>query len=336
MFDDGQWQTPAPLFREQADLLVVDVHGVGVPDVLSHPIERLHIGNWAQSPVLEGVALLVEGFAQMCVQLDAIVSRHLGRLAHQFGGHRKWRAWRQHDLQHRAGRGVVIPFDDADGILEDGAFVLHAIVRRQPAFRLAERHASARHREPDAKLGGGRDLVIDLAAVLEHIGVVEHRRAAGSGQLGAADQHRGARVFRRPARPNAIVRFEPGKQVGVLPGRQVAGENLVEMMVTVDEAGKQDMPPQIEHEVGALREFGGRTNILDHAVACEQAGIPQFAPLPVHRHDHVGILREQCAHLISRTSPSRWRGSPVCSEIVVESGTNTKAGRTLGRARRRS
>ena len=193
-------------------------------------------------------------------------------------------------------------------------FILDAIVGRQAAFRLAERHAAARHREAHAELARGRDLVIDVAAVLEHIGMVKHRRAAGRRQLGAADQHRGARGLRRPARPDAIVRLEPGKQVGVLRRRQVARKHLVEMVVAVDEARKQDLPGRSRTEVRARRQLGGRSDLLDHAVTCEQAGIPQFAPLVVHRHDHVGILREQCAHLISRTSPSRWRGRRLVRE----------------------
>ena len=201
------------------------------------------------------------------------------------------------------GAGSWYCLDDADAVLEDRVFVLHAIVRRQAAFRLAERHAAARDREADAELGGSRDLIVDLAAVLEDIGVVEHRRAAGQGQLGAADQHRGARVFRRPAAPDAVMRLEPGKQVGVLPRRQVAGEDLVEVMVAVDQAGKQDVAREVEHDVGALRQLGGRPDLLDHAVAGEQPGVRQFAPLPVHRHEHVGILRQQRRHRVPRKSP---------------------------------
>jgi hypothetical protein len=242
---------------------------------------------------------------------------------------------RQHDLQHRARRGIVIFFDDADAILEDRGFVFHAIVRRQAAFRLAERHASARDREPDAEFGGGRDLIIDLAAILEDIGVVEHRRAAGQGEFRAADQHRGAGVFRRPARPDVVVRLEPRKQVGVLTRRQVACENLVEMVVTVDETGEQDVAPQVEDDIRALREFRGRPNFLDHAVACKQAGIPQFAPLRVHRHEHVGIFREQRRHrglLLWRRQRSP---SPVAAS-VIESATSTKADRHYANARTRN
>src|SRR6266404_1650163 len=68
-----------------------------------------------------------------------------------------------------------------------------------------------------AIFGGCRDLVIHLAAVLEDIGVIEHRGTARQCQLPATDQYRGARIFRGPASPDAVVRLEPGKQVRVLP-----------------------------------------------------------------------------------------------------------------------
>ena len=96
---------------------------------------------------------------------------------------------------------MVVFLDHADAVLEDRVFVLHAIVRRQAAFRLAERHAAARDREADAEFGGSGDLIVDLAAVLKDIGVIEHRGAAGQSEFGAADQHRGAGVFRRSAPP---------------------------------------------------------------------------------------------------------------------------------------
>jgi hypothetical protein len=42
--------------------------------------------------------------------------------------------------------------------------------------------------EPNAELSRRLDLVIDLMAALEHVGVVEHGRAARQGELGKPDQ----------------------------------------------------------------------------------------------------------------------------------------------------
>ena len=75
-------------------------------------------------------------------------------------------------------------------------------------------------------------------------------------------------------------------------GRDVAGENLVEMMVAVDQARQQNMARQIEDAVRRCGQACSRTDLLDDAVAGEQAGVAQLAPLTVHGHEHVGILRE--------------------------------------------
>src|SRR5208283_6012692 len=97
-------------------------------------------------------------------------------------------------------------------------FVLYTIVRRQAAFGLAERHTAPRHDEANADFRRRMDLIIDLAAILEDIGVVEDRRAAGACELCAADNHRGAGVFRSAGSPNPVMRLEPREEVRVLAG----------------------------------------------------------------------------------------------------------------------
>jgi hypothetical protein len=58
---------PGALGGENADLLIADVNRVRVPDVLAHPIERLHVGDRAHPHMLEGVALLIQRLAKMRV-----------------------------------------------------------------------------------------------------------------------------------------------------------------------------------------------------------------------------------------------------------------------------
>ena len=217
----------------------------------------------------------------------------------------------------------MIALDDADAVPEDRLLGFDAVVRRQAALRLAERHAAARHHEAHADLGRGGDLVVDPAAILEDIGVVEHGGAARERQLAAADQHRGAGVVRRPAAPDPVMRLQPGKQVGVLPGRQVARQDLVEVVVAVDQAGQHDVALEVEHAIGGLRQTGGRADLLDHAVAGEQPGIRQLAALPVHRHEHVGILREQGRHVV----PPELSAAPI-------GGENSTVGRQAAIANR--
>ena len=88
MLDDGQWQTPAPL-REQPDLRIINMYGVRVPDIVADPVERFHVGHRSQSHMRQGVAFLIEGLAQVRVQMDPVVARHPGRLAHEIGGDRE-------------------------------------------------------------------------------------------------------------------------------------------------------------------------------------------------------------------------------------------------------
>ena len=108
----------------------------------------------------------------------------------------------------------------------------------------------------DADLLGGGDLVIDAAAIREDIGVVEDRRAPGRRQFGEPHERRPAGRLRRTAGPDPVVGSEPGKQVIVLRGRQVARERLVEVVVDVHKAGQDDLPGQIKHLVGSSREVG--------------------------------------------------------------------------------
>lgn len=88
--------------------------------------------------------------------------------------------------------------------------------------------------------------------------------------------------------------------VRVLAGGQIACKKLVEMVVTVDQAREENMASKIEDKVSRRRQLGCRTDLLNHTVACEEPGVLQFAPMSVHRHEHVGVFCEQRSHLIPR------------------------------------
>ena len=75
------------LVGEEAHLIVIHMDGMCVPDIVLYPVEGLHIGDRARAHVLKRVALLVQGLAEMSVQLDAVLPRNLRRLAHQVRGH---------------------------------------------------------------------------------------------------------------------------------------------------------------------------------------------------------------------------------------------------------
>ena len=82
---------PAP--RELADLVVIDMDGMGKPDVVAQPVQRLHPGDRTQPILFEGVAFLVPGLAEMRVQRYLVGAGELGRLLEQVGADREGRAW---------------------------------------------------------------------------------------------------------------------------------------------------------------------------------------------------------------------------------------------------
>ena len=228
----------------------------------------------------------------MGVQADAVAPAQRRRLAQQFRRHREGRARRQHDLRHRAGPGIVVAADDALAILQDVVFVLDAGIGRQSALRLAERHRAARNGEADADLLRRRDLVVDGAAVAEHIGVIEHRRAARQGKFGAADQRGGAAGLGRARRPQFVVRLEPAEEIVVLRRRQRPRQRLVEMVMAIDQSRQDDVAFQIHDRVGGRGQRRGRTDIAKDAIHRVEPAIGQLAALLVHRDDE-RILHQQ-------------------------------------------
>ena len=123
--------------------------------------------------------------------------------------------------------------------------VLDERVRRQPAVRLAEIHRAARRDEPQPQLAGGLQLGLDETrhASREDVVVVEHRRAARESQLRQARaRSRVLHLVVEPG-PHRIQRLQPGEEVGIL--RTGPREALVEVMVGVDEPGRDDRAVQV-------------------------------------------------------------------------------------------
>jgi hypothetical protein len=69
-------------------------------------------------------------------------------------------------------------------------------------------------------------------------------------------------------------------------------------MVTIDQTREENVTAQVQHAVRRIRQLGCGADLFDYAVTGEEPCILQFAASPVHRHEHVGILREQRPHLI--------------------------------------
>ena len=334
---------PDAASREDADLIVVHMHRMRVPHVGADPVQALHIFDRAHPMTLARVALLVEGLAQMRMQPHALRAGQRRLLTHQMGRDRKGRAGCKHDLQHSAMRRVVIAADHPFAVGHDGFLVLDAVVRRQPTPRLSKRHAAAGGDEAQADFLRGADLVIHPAAIAKQIGMIEHGGAAGQGQLGHADQGRGACRLRRASRPDAVMRAQPVEQASILRRRHVARQHLVQMVMTIHQARQQDLPGEIEHQVGARGQRLVGADLLDDAVAREQAAAPDLAAAGVHRHHHLGIVGKQRAHgrilnCRDRCCTSRARPGAAHGDVVVarrcRSAARSRRG-TAGPARMR-
>ena len=143
------------------------------------------------------------------------------------------------------------------------------------------------------------DLVVDAAAVRPQVRVVGGRRAARQQQLGARHGGRAAQGFGRQARPDRIERHEPIEQFDVLGAGNGAGQRLIEVMMGIDQSRDDDAAARVDDAVGFARQFGGRAERFDRAVAHEDRGVAQHAVVIVERLDVRGVANQQRGHLVS-------------------------------------
>ena len=97
----------------------------------------------------------------------------------------------------------------------------------------------------------------------------------------------------------AQMRLKPTEEVGVLARRQIARQNLIQMVVAVDHPGKQDVTPQVKYPIGGGRQFRGESHLLDDAIAGKKACVFDLPAPAIHSDDHVRILCEQRRHGVS-------------------------------------
>ena len=193
---------------------------------------------------------------------------------------------------------VVISLDDTLAVPEDKGLVLDAIVRRQPALRLAEGHRAAAGVEAHAEILRGLDLAIQVVPVFENISVVEDRRTTGKREFPQPDERASARGLLRRARPDAVVGLQPGKKVIVLRSDKIARESLIEVMVGINETRQNDLPGKINHRVGRGGKFFVWADLPNETVLDVEPGAFQFPALAVHGDQDFGIFGEESGHII--------------------------------------
>jgi hypothetical protein len=83
---------------------------------------------------------------------------------------------------------------------------------------------------------------------------------------------------------------KPGEQVDILARWERTGQRLVKVMVSIHEAGQQDLARHVQHDVGFLRKLLRGTDLLDDPISDEQSGIGELTALIVHRDQDIGVL----------------------------------------------
>jgi hypothetical protein len=288
----GAVRDPGTRPGELADLVVVDVYGVGEPDVVAEPIHGLHPRYRALLEAREREELLVEGLAEVGVKAHAVarasaaVSRSSSGVTEkgEQGASTIWviEPWRRRGKPRS-------PASESSRIAASSSTTLSG---GSPPW--TRRGTWSRGGvEPHADLLCCRDLVVEPAAVRKDVRVIEDGRAAGRGELGQADESAPARRLGSPAAPDQIVGPKPGEQVDVLAMRERAGQRLVEVVVSIHEAGQQDLARHVQHDVGVTRKLLGGADLLDNPISDEQTGIVEFATPIVHRDQDIGVPRQQ-------------------------------------------
>src|SRR5258706_3255007 len=119
--------------------------------------------------------------------------------------------------------------------------------------------------------------------------------ASRKGQFGQCGLSRNKKIVGLDARPNGIQGLEPVEEIGVLRGRDGAGEGLIEVMMRVDEARQYDVALKVEDFVGSFWQLIKWTHTFNKAVANKKTPFGDFALMVVHG-DNIGGLNEECGH----------------------------------------
>lgn len=242
---------------EGRDVRVVHVDAVRHPHVLTEPARRLEVVGRAHAEELVAELLLLDRLAAVGVQPYPEPTRQLGALLHEFGGHGERRTGGDGHLGHRAEGGVMVLVDGLLGGRERTLEGLDREVRRQAAVLLGAVHGATGEREADTHVGGGPDDGAgQVAGALRVHVVVVHRgghTAAGHHREGALRGDAGHLLV--DACPRRVQRDQPVEQV-VVRG-QAAGDPLVEVVVRVDQTGRDEVAGAVDAAHDVLQARGG-------------------------------------------------------------------------------
>ena len=277
--EDGQCATEVPVAASLA--MSASSRWTAWASQTSGPSQSdlLGVVDRAAAELLQAERVLVLRLAQVRVHPDLVGAGQRGRLAQQVAGDGEGRARRQADPQHRAGRGVVVAVDGVLAGGEDGVDLLDHVVRRQAAVALPQVHGAAGRveAEPDGAGRVDRGAEHVAAGVREDVVMVGRRRAAGLGQPAEGADGRRPRGVLVDAAPDRVERGEPAEQRRV--DRQAAGRPLVEVVVDVDEAGRQHAVAAVD-PAGALGPAGAGPEPTWVMTPCSTTTWPRSCRVP--------------------------------------------------------
>jgi len=184
----------------------------------------------------------------------------------------------------------MIRSNKAFAVPENGVDRLNDAVWRQTSILFGKIHASAGSVHADAEFLRGRKLRVNQKVARrtrENIMMIKTGGAAGFQQLaqpceGGKAHHLPVKVF-----PDFIERRQPIEQLKSLHGGKVAGKNLIQMVVRVDQS-------RIAEHVRSVKRFAVRRKPLphgaDYAVFYEQIGMRKHAAAIIAGDDSAEVF----------------------------------------------
>ncbi len=295
--------------RHAPDLVLVRMHHVREPDLVTVPVQLLDKFERSLAEFLHAITGLVQGFGEMRVQAHMLVAAREPRTVdHEFGRHTERRAWGKPNAQHRQRGRVMKGFQHAPAVGENVLLVLDQIVGRQTAGAFAHAHAAARRMEAHAELLRGADLVVEPAAVREQIQVIRHGSRSAEHQFTQREFRADVDRIGIDLRPDRIEHLQPVEQAEPAPGADRACQRLKQMVMAVHHSGHNHAAACADGFVGRTSSRIGRHPRYDVCVGAdrfdcvatdEHTAAANFAADRIHRHDDVGAMHEQRAHSTS-------------------------------------
>ena len=193
----------------------------------------------------------------------------------------------------------MVLLDDPSGVLHDLVHGLHHAVRGQATVLYTQIHAAAAAVHPDAQLVSGGKLGAQQVAGVggEDVVVVKAGGAAVLHQLAHTREGGEADHFAVQILPDLVQSFQPVKQLHILHLGQIAGEDLIQMVVRIHKAGVAQHVAAVNDPVGCGVQAGA--DLLNKAVLAQHIHVVQHAVIVVTGDELGNVLDKQGRHGLS-------------------------------------